>query len=440
MAIADTLYGLTWALARPLLPLAAQGTGKFARSVRGRAGLMDRLAAFAAGGRDPSRPLVWFHAPSVGEGLQARAVVEALRARRPDVQVAYTFFSASAERFARSVPAEFIDYLPWDAPAEVARALDLLGPSVLAYSKADVWPALTRAAAERGVRTALLSATLPATSSRLRGPARALLGRTYALLDAVAAISAADAERFGALGVAPDRRGVMGDARFDQVRRRADAAERGAPLLAPLAGHPGPTLVAGSTWPVDERHLVPAVAAVRAAGIPLRLVLVPHEPTAAHLEVAEAALREADAAPVRLSEVAAGAPPGDTVLVDRVGVLGDLYALADLAYVGGGFGRAGLHSVLEPAAFGAPVLFGPRHANAREAAELVQAEAGWEVEDARQLESVLTTLLRDPGLRARSGLAARTYVDAGLGAAARGADLIASLLPAAVPLPPRPPS
>ncbi len=276
MAISERIYALALAAARPLLPLAARGDGKLARGIRGRRGVLQRMAAWAAAERDPSRPLVWFHAPSVGEGLQARAVVEALRARRPDLQVAYTYFSPSAEPFARTVAADFTDYLPFDLAHDVGRALDLLRPSVFAFSKTDVWPVLTREARARGVRLALLSATLPATSSRLGGVARALLAPAYARLDLVAAISPADADRFAALGVPPERRTVMGDARFDQVWERAARADGGAPLLTPFAGWSGPTLVAGSTWPADEDHLVPVLARLRGNGVTLRLILVPH--------------------------------------------------------------------------------------------------------------------------------------------------------------------
>ena len=411
--IAETLYTLALSAARPLLPLAARGEGKLARAVRGRRGVLERMAAWAAAERDPTRPLVWFHAPSVGEGLQARAVVDALRARRPDLQVAYTYFSPSAEAFARSVAADFTDYLPFDLAGEVGRALDLLRPAVFAFSKTDVWPVLTREARSRGVRLALLSATLPASSSRLGGVARAVLAPAYARLDLVAAISPADAERFAALGVASARRVVMGDARFDQVWERAQRADRA--ILAPFADTTQPTLVAGSTWPADEEHLVPAVA-----GLGMRVVLVPHEPTPHHLARAEAALAAHGLPHARLSAIEAGAPVQRVTLVDRTGVLGDLYALADVAYVGGGFGTAGLHSVLEPAAFGAPVLFGPRHANAREAGELLALGAAAEVHDA----ATLAAALRTPP----DGAAARRYVQDNRGAAERGAEIIQRLL------------
>lgn len=428
MPIPESLYTLALHAARPLLPLAARGEGKLARGIRGRVGVLERMEAWARAHRDPARPLVWFHAPSVGEGLQARAVVEAFRARHPDAQVAYTFFSPSAEGFARTVRADFADYLPLDLPSHVTRALDALRPSVIAFSKTDVWPVLTREAKRRGVRLAMLSGTLPAASSRLHGPARALLAPAYARLDAVAAISADDAARFAALGVPPEQRTVMGDARFDQVWARAAAADRDSALLRPFAGFNGVTLVAGSTWPADEEKLVPAIALIRDAGQPLRVILVPHEPTPEHLERLDARLEHARIRGARrLSQVEAGAEPGHTVVVDRVGVLGDLYALADVAYVGGGWGTAGLHSVLEPAAFGAPVFFGPNHANAREAAEMIAAGGAFQLAADDMVSARLMPMVRDPNAR-RAGDAARAYVEANLGAAERGARIIDRLI------------
>src|SRR5690606_19402418 len=116
------------------------------------------------------------------------------------------------------------------------------------------------------------------------------------------------------------------------------------------------------------------------------------------------------------------------VLVDRVGVLADLYALADAAYVGGGFGDRGLHSVIEPAALGVPVVFGPRHGNAREAGELAKHGGGFIVRDADELGAVLVRLLRDGTSRDEAGRRAAGYVTSRLGGAERNADLILSLI------------
>jgi 3-deoxy-D-manno-octulosonic-acid transferase len=125
---------------------------------------------------------------------------------------------------------------------------------------------------------------------------------------------------------------------------------------------------------------------------------------------------------------APGAATADVVFIDRVGVLGELYALADLAFVGGGFHRAGLHSVLEPAAFGVAVTFGPLHANSREAALLVGAGGARAVADGDELRAVLGGWLEDDQARRRAGDAARAFVERNLGATARSVDLVEQLL------------
>ena len=219
----------------------------------------------------------------------------------------------------------------------------------------------------------------------------------------------------------------MGDARFDQVWQRARAVDRASPLLAPFGGFEGTTIVAGSTWPQDEKQLFPALAPLRGEGRAPRMILVPHEPTPAHLAAAERRLDALGMAHARLSALDAGAIP-EVVIVDRVGVLGELYALADVAYVGGGFGKAGLHSVLEPAAFGVPVLLGPRHQNAREAGELIAAGGAFEVATAADAERILAGIADVYEVRRRAGALARAYVEARLGAAARGAELVDRLL------------
>lgn len=428
MAWTESLYTVALAGLRPALALASRGDSKLARGVRGRRGAVERLAAWSPS-RDPGRPLVWVHAPSVGEGLQARAVVEEFRHRNPAAQIAFTFFSPSAEALASAMPADVVDYLPWDLPDEVGAALDLLRPDVVAFSKTDVWPNLTREADRRGIRMAMLSGTLPASSSRLRGPARMLLGPAYSRLERVAAISEDDAARFERLGVSPARISVMGDAHFDRVLQRAAEVDLASELLRPLSPRADQrTIVAGSTWPADEERLLPVIAGLRAADPGVRAVVVPHEPGTAHLESAERAMDELGLPHRRLTHLRGDWAGEEVLLVDRVGVLGQLYALADLAYVGGGWGTAGLHSVLEPAAFGVPVVFGPRHANAREAGELVVRGGAFSVTDQPQLDSVLRRLLTEPPLRSRAGSAALSYVEAGRGAAERGARLLEELL------------
>jgi 3-deoxy-D-manno-octulosonic-acid transferase len=409
-------------LARGLAAVAPASEHKLVAAFAARRGVMARFAAFA---RTPSRPLLWMHAPSVGEGLQARPVLELVRARRPDAQLAYTYFSPSARAFAHSLHVDFCDVLPFDVATDMRGALEALAPTALVFSKLDVWPTLAREASRRGTRLGMVSATLAASSSRRSGLAGSVLREAYTRLDRVGAISIEDADRLIALGVQSNRVTVTGDTRYDQVWARAQRVDRASALLAPL-GNGRPTVVAGSTWPADEAVLLPAWARIAARLPRARLIVAPHEPTPIHLAPLE---RWAAAAQLRVARLGTpAASEADVIVVDRVGVLGDLYAVADVAYVGGAFHAAGLHSVLEPAAFGAPVLFGPRHGGARDARLLIDADAALAVDDAASLERELAHWLEAPNDRAAAGRAARDVVHAGLGAAERSYALVSELL------------
>jgi 3-deoxy-D-manno-octulosonic-acid transferase len=415
-------YAFAGLVTDALVRVVPAGKSKFRRGVSGRRGLVDRYERWGATSRDAARPLVWFHAPSVGEGLQALPVIELVRARRPDIQIAYTFYSPSAEQFAKSVRADFTDYLPFDTFDHAAAVVSALRPSALVYSKLDIWPALTERAAAARVLVGVISATLPESSRRRGFFARALLGDAYRSIDRVGAIDEADAERLREQGVRGDRVAVTGDTRFDQVWARSQLTS---PLVQRLRSS-RPTLVAGSTWPSDEEHLLPVWTTIRDKIPDARLVVAPHEASDAHLRSIESWARSRALTLARID--APGAHTADVILVDRFGMLGDLYALADVAYVGGGFHSEGLHSILEPAAFGAPVMFGPRHEKSREAAKLVQAGGGAVITGVADLTIRLGYWLGSVPARDAAGASARAMVRDGLGAAERSYDLVTALL------------
>lgn len=440
------LYRLGWAAVRPLAgPLALAG-GKLGRAVRGRRASVPTLAAWASRARRPAQPLVWFHAASVGEGRQTEAVLRLLKAARPEWQLAYTFSSPSAERLVASLPVDIASYVPFDTVRDVAAALRALRPAAIVFGATDIWPELVRQAAARDVKLGVVSATLAPTSSRRGALARMLLGPAYAALDLVGAIDEADARALEGLGASASRIRVTGDTRHDAALSRLAAADRTAPHLRALgATGPGaaPILLAGSTWPADERVLLPALSDAREAGAAFRLAIAPHEPTPRQLSALERSLRRhlgADLGVLRLSSLLdsqtseplatrnSASRNWDVVLVDRVGILAELYIAASIAYVGGGFHRAGLHSVIEPAAAGAPVLFGPRWRGSRDARLLLESGGARSVRDRRELAAALVAWLTNGTARAAAAAAARAVVEQGQGAAGRSLQLVISLV------------
>jgi 3-deoxy-D-manno-octulosonic-acid transferase len=359
----------------------------------------------------------------VGEGLQAQPVIDLVRARRPEVQIAYTFYSPSAELLSRSMRADFADYLPFDTFRDADAIIAALRPSALIFSKLDIWPALTERAAAARVPVGVISATLAESSGRRGFFARAVLADAYLAIDRLGAVDQKDAEHFRQMGVSAEKIEVTGDTRYDQVWTRA---QRVPSALVQSMRSSRPTLVAGSTWPADEEHLLSAWTRVRDKIPDARLVIAPHELTRAHIASVESWARGSN---FRLARIdASDASGADVVLVDRFGILGDLYALADVAYVGGGFHSAGLHSVLEPAAFGAPVLFGPRHDMSRDAQKLIEAGGGAAVTGVADLSLRLSDWLGSLPARDLAGEAARSMVQEGTGAAERSFALVSVLL------------
>jgi len=416
-------YAFAGIVTEGLVRVVPAGDSKFRRGLSARRDVIDRFADWAAKNRDFARPLVWFHAPSVGEGLQALPVIELLRTRRADVQIVYTFYSPSAERFAQTVKADYSDFLPFDTVAHAAAIVGALRPDALVFSKLDVWPALTERAAAVGVPVGVISATLPESSGRRGFFGRALLGDAYRAIERVGAIDEKDAERLREQGVRADRISVTGDTRYDQVWARAQKSP--SPLTQSLHSS-RPTLVAGSTWPSDEERLLPAWLRIREKIPDARLIIAPHAVSDAHLRSIERWARDNALRLERLDSKRTAS--ADIILVDRYGVLGDLYALADVAYVGGGFQSAGLHSVLEPAAFGAPVLFGPRNEKSRDPARLTDAGGGAEINGPVDLSIRLGDWLGSTTARDGAGSQARAMVQQGVGAAERSYELVATLL------------
>jgi 3-deoxy-D-manno-octulosonic-acid transferase len=430
MPATSLIYRGASAAARGALAVLSGVDPKLARGHRGRAASLARFAEWAGANRDPARPLIWCHAPSVGEGLQAAAVLRRLRERHPGWQLAYTFFSPSAESFAERLDVDVAGYLPYDLPGPSEALLEFLRPAALVFSKLDLWPELAVRATARGVPVGLIAATVRPGSGRLRWPVRRLLAPGYHSVRAAGAIADEDAGRLARLGVLPERIRVLGDPRYDSVVERVQAVPADHPLHRFGAG--APALVAGSTWPGDETVLLGAWLRVRARHPDARLILVPHEPRPDHLARIE---RQAVAlglpTAIRLS-VAAG--PESLVLVDKVGVLAALYGTGPMAYVGGGFHGAGLHSVLEPAAWARPVAFGPRWQQSRDAtllraaggATAISTEAPDTASD--ELAAIWLGWLDDPARCAEQGARALKLVREGLGAADRAADLVESLV------------
>jgi 3-deoxy-D-manno-octulosonic-acid transferase len=306
---------------------------------------------------------------------------------------------------------DFADYLPFDRAQTMRFCLDCAKPCLLVFVKFDLWPNLIWEASRRNIPVALIDATLSPSSKRLAGAGPWFYRGLYMSLNPILAISDEDAARFRQS--APDHPGiaVCGDTRFDRVMERWNARARD---VLPLPDDGALTLIAGSTWPPDEARLLPALTRLMREVPALRVIIVPHEPLPSHLEPLERWALD-NGLTVRTTSAKGADLSSRVVIVDTVGVLAEAYAHAHVAYVGGAF-STGVHSVIEPAIAGLPVVFGPRHHNSFEASQLLARGAAQSVQDEEATYRALRIYLTDEGARHKAGAAASAYVMAQLGA------------------------
>ena len=412
-----------------MLPLAYAGVraaapfhGKLRATVEGRDGVEERWRA--AAGRLKAKP-VWFHVASVGEYEQARPLITRLKESHPDIAVAISVTSPSGytyikrkETFDERNNVKFVDYMPFDFEDNVRFCLASLDPRLLVFVKFDLWPNLIWGAAEEKVPVVLIDGTLSETSKRFTAFGRRFYSSVYPAIDKILAISEDDALRFRRCAPAHPSVTVAGDTRFDRVMERKKNKTGGRPAIA---GSDRLTVMAGSTWPRDEEHLLGPLARLARDEPGVLLVIAPHEPSPERIAELLSWARSESLEAVRLSELSPAAPAAKTVrlaLVDSVGALAELYEHCDVAYVGGSF-STGVHNVIEPAIMGIPVLFGPIHKNSFEALELLRAGAASEVAGAADVERVLGSLVRDGAKRKEMGERARRFVESQLGATER---------------------
>jgi 3-deoxy-D-manno-octulosonic-acid transferase len=404
-----------WVLLLPPAWCAAWAAAAFSPKVR--AGLVRRVGVWrrfraVPSRRDPGRPLVWVHAASAGEFLQAEPILRRLRGDGAQLAVSLTSVSGLRwlERIADWPELIWGDLLPFDFPWAVRRLLRGLRPDAIVYVQADLWPGLVGAAHARGIPQLLVAARVGSGANyRARPILRPFFAPLYGRLQAV--LCTTERDRAGIAEIVPHhpRLEVAGDPGIETVLARLNEA----PPPARPAGWDGPVWVAGSSWPADEQVYLPVLLEAMGEFPGLRAVLAPHEPADEHLAALERALERVGT--LRLSAWEAreggkqqetGEPAPRVLLVDSVGRLSSLYRLGSVSYVGGAFGT-GVHNVAEPAACGMPVLFGPRHGNSAMAGLLLQAGAAHAVTDAASLRAALWPWLEDEQRRAELGGLAR---------------------------------
>ncbi|MEO5346100.1 MAG: 3-deoxy-D-manno-octulosonic acid transferase [Magnetococcus sp. YQC-9] len=361
---------------------------------------------------------IWLHAVSVGEAMAARELASRLKTTFPDHDLIITTVTRTGQQVVRDkIPeASAHHFLTVDLPPCIHPLVEAIRPEILIVMETELWPGLFRMLAKKGVPIVVVNGRISPRSFKryhaIRWLTRQLLadGTRYLMQ------SKADAERLIAMGAPAERVRVTGNLKYDQALKSPDPA-----LLNRLQARLGTPMssvwIAASTHPGEEAMLLDLHRRLITTPLAPRLILVPRHPerTGDVLEL----IRQRGLECQRFSQLT-GSWSAPLLLVDEIGWLAGLYSLARLVFIGGSLVARGGQNMLEPAAWGVPVLFGPHVFNFRDIAEqLLTVGGALRVESDRELGLRLEALLGDPERCRQMGEAARAVIPANAGALER---------------------
>lgn len=422
----DGIYALLLLALSPWLIYRAVFTGRYREGFAAK--LWGQVPA-----REGDRPCVWLHAVSVGEVNLVATLVKELSRRRPEWQCVISTTTAAGYALAQKrFPRQQVFYCPLDWSWATRRAMRRIRPAMLVLAELELWPNLIRAAKVRGVRVAVVNGRLSRRSFDGYRRIRPLIRRLLAHVDLIAVQNPEYAERFLALGADAAHVRTTGSMKFDGAE--TDRCNSATLRLADLAGFRPDDIVflAGSTQESEESAAIQTYQTLKIPHPRLRLVIVPRHPHRFD-PVAELLAASGLRWQRRTRLDADGADPQARVLlVDAVGELGAWWGTAQIAFVGGSLGNRGGQNMIEPAAYGAAVCFGPNTRNFRDVvAAMLRSDAAHEVPDAAGLTGFVRRCLAEPEFADDLGRRAQALVLNQVGATARTADLLEGLLPAA---------
>ena len=395
-------------------------------------GLGERLGYLPPSLNEAGDDSIWVHAVSVGEVLAVAPLMSEMRRRYPQLRLFLSTTTLTGQRLAQqgAVDVDGVLYFPFDWAFCVRRTLNQLKPRLFVMIDTEIWPNLLRECRRRGIPTVLANGRISSRSFPRYRMIRPLFRHVLTDISRVCVQGGEAAARFERLGADPASITVTGSLKFDALDVVPVPGFGGARVLRFFRMPANrPVLVAGSTLPGEEAAIIRAFNRVRTGGSRPLLVLAARHPERFD-EVERLCVSEGLSSVRRTNLPIDAEPRADAVVLDTIGELADVYQIATVVFVGGSLVRAGGHNILEPAAFGKPVVFGPHMDNFAEIAEtFLTNDAAVQVPSDRELESTIASLMGDPVRRAKLGAAARALVDTNRGAKDRTLAVVADLLP-----------
>jgi 3-deoxy-D-manno-octulosonic-acid transferase len=378
-----TIYTLFIRIYSTLIALAAPFNAKAKLWHDGRLNWRARTQAQASA--LANHRVIWVHAASLGEFEQGRPLIEAIKNQYPEWQIVLSFFSPSGYEIRKNYPfADLICYLPADTPENARDFIKMIQPTAAVFVKYEFWGNYLKALKNRGVPTLLISGIFRPSQPFFKWYGafwRSMLG----CFNQFFVQNEASAKLLQSVGF--QNITVAGDTRVDRVLQIAEKAATNdvvATFIKEAQANERPVFIAGSSWGADEKVYLPVLQSPEFQDY--KLIIAPHDPALLDEKITnlDHSVRYSQAQPEQVVDKR-------VLIIDNIGMLNTLYRYGTVAYIGGGFGK-GIHNTLEPAAFGLPVIFGPKYHKFEEARQLIAAGGAFSVETSSELKDVLLKL------------------------------------------------
>jgi len=372
--------------------------------IEGRKNIIEKVTKALQGNK---APIIWFHCASLGEFEQGRPIIEAFKQKFPDYKILLTFFSPSGYEVRKNYAgADFVFYLPLDTHSNAKQFVDIINPKIAVFVKYEFWYNYINCLNEKNVPLYLVSAKFRTDQYFFKWYG-AWFRKQLNSYKKIFLQDSASEVLLDSIGV--KNKELAGDTRFDRVIDIAKQAQLNE-IIEAFKGNEK-LWICGSTWEEDEKYISAVYNKILASGLKVKLLVVPHEIGEKHIKQ----VTELFGAKKYSESNLAQAANEKVLVVDKMGMLSSLYRYADVAYIGGGFGK-NIHNLPEAAVFGVPVVFGPNHRKFTEAIDLITCKGGFAINNETELADKIMALLQDETYRKQSGELAKAYIYNGSGA------------------------
>ena len=397
------LYNLIVVFASQVVKLLAVFSPKIKLFVDGRKEVFTILQNKIA----PNDKTIWFHAASLGEYEQGLPVIEKIKIKYPNHKIVVTFFSPSGYEVRKNnTVADATVYLPLDTKSNAKKFIQAIHPELVFFIKYEYWPNYLNELQKLNIKTYLISGIFRKNQAFFKGYG-GFYRNALKTFDYFFVQNESSKKLLQSIGFNNVK--ISGDTRFDRVLSILER-DNSLDFIEQFKDNKT-TIVIGSSWPKDEKILVNYI---NNAPDNVKFIIAPHNIKSEQIQelknsITQKTILFSEKENQNLSEF-------QIFIIDTIGILTKIYSYADIAYVGGGFGTAGLHNILEPATFGVPIIIGPNYSNFAEAIALVHQEGCVSVSNSNELYEALDNLISNEDIRHEKGHICATFVQMNKGA------------------------